>query len=312
MEIHTPSNNKFKKSLNKINNTEEKEKLVYKFKIFDNNPKLHNYAGKYYLINLNNINKQISLQKNGLKLKNLPPIKIKDEIKFTNTLEYSKERNILDNEKYNNTEDNRSKTVSKIFISLSPKKCRNQNNNTIGHKSISTLTESFNFNFEKKKQYYENIIKKINDRYFVKKSTMKYLSTLFYDPYEARDIKYVNLSRIKDKKKIEINNYNDKQKRNKNNLFRINRNLHRKKININVINSVDEKYKDNYNDPYKLNKSNLVEKLKNLKIKKSKELVNNAINDVLTTRRCNQLYFDKIRKDCDYNYNEIGISKYSE
>ena len=141
---------------------------------------------------------------------------------------------------------------------------------------------------------------------------MKYLSTLFYDPYEARDIKYINLSRIKDKKKIEINNYNDKQKRNKNNLFRINRNLHRKKIIRNVINSVDEKYKDNYNDPYKLNKFNLLEKLKNLKIKKSKELVNNAINDVLTTRRCNQLYFDKIRKDCDYNYNEIGFSKYSE
>ena len=63
-------------------------------------------------------------------------------------------------------------------------------------------------------------------------------------------------------------------------------------------------------DSYKLNKSNVNEKLKyfrDTKLRKAKNRVNHAYKDLLKNKQKNLLFFNNIRKTCDYKYDDFGF-----
>ena len=280
-----------------------KNKILYKFKILDNNPKLYNHINRCYLINLNISNKKFfSLQKNKLKKYNptkLPLITLND---YSNqnfkTITLSNSKKILDNQIYKYSENNESNTI--------PINYDKPYKNKINFKSTISLTEtSSNKNNNNMKKYNE-IIDKINQRYFAKNSTMKFLSNIFNDK-ENHDLKMINLSKIKNKKPKEIDN-NEKNnikinKVNKNSSY-FDKMPMRKKLN-----SFNEKSCDNaIIDMHKINRSILEERLKKfkyLKLKKSKMMVDNAIKDLLKEKEKNLVYIENFRKSCDFKFEDF-------
>ena len=65
---------------------------------------------------------------------------------------------------------------------------------------------------------------------------------------------------------------------------------------------------DNYNDVYKLNKLTIDEKLKNfkeLKIKKCKNLIDNALKDLIKAKEKNFIFIENFRKSCDFKYEDF-------
>ena len=308
MEIKSPSNNSSEKKNNKMNKSDKKSKLCYKFKIMDNNPKLSNYIGKYYLINLNpSLKKNFSVQKNKINLKNLPQINLKKSNNFSNSISISKSNKFFDNKKYKFSEDSESKIVPKIYVSLSTKKYNNISNDKYTHKNLVALTESNEDSNLNKKYSNEEIMKKINERYFVRKSTMKYLSDLFYGEKDLHDLRMINLKKIKDKNQNEIFNYKNKRLQDTYNIFKYNRDSNKKTRNNYKINSFYDKSKEKPNELYKLN----YDDIRDLKIKKNKYLVDNAVNRLMKTRKKSDLYFENFRKTCDFKYEDLDFMKYS-
>ena len=102
-----------KSNIENFNKNKNRNKILYKFKILNNNPKLHNHINKYYLINLNISNKKFfSLPKNRLNKYNptkLPLITLNDNINQNfKTITLSNSKKILENQKYKFSENNES------------------------------------------------------------------------------------------------------------------------------------------------------------------------------------------------------------
>ena len=303
MEIKSSSNNSSEKKNNKFNKSGNKSRLFFKFKIMDDNPKLSNYMGKYYLINLNPLlKKNFSVKKNKINIKNLPPINLKQSNNFSQTISLSKSNKFFDNKEYKFCEDSESRIIPKNYVSLSTKKNNNINTDKFANKNFISLTESNEYNKNNKKYTYEEIMKRINERYFVRKSTMKYLAELFYGPQELHDLKMINLKKIKGKNEKEIFNYKNKyQILDKNNVKDSNKIMNNK-----IINSFYDKNKEKSFDHYKLNYEDMLY----LKFKKNKNLLINAVDNLMKTKKNNQKYFENLRKTCDFKYENLDIIKY--
>ena len=291
MEINSLSSRSKENKKDKDNET--KSKFLYKFKILNDSPQSNKYMGKCYLVNINSsLRKNFSVDKNKNKL---PPITIKERSnKVLNTITLSEGKKIYRDRKF----------PLKHFISYSTKRFEIANKNELNHQSLESLTES---NVYDKKAVYDEIMKKINERYFIKKSTVKYLTSLFFGSYENRDIKYVNLSKIKGRGEREIHSYQYNQIGKTNNLLK-NKLVEYKKSGL--YNNKEKK-----NDFYYLNKSYVDKRLKyyrDSKIRKVKNSVNHAIKDVMENRQKNLLFFDNIRKSCDYKYDDLGFINYCD
>jgi hypothetical protein len=262
--------------------------------------------GKCYLVNINSpLKKTFSVDKNKNNLSKLPPIMIKENNnKLLSSITLSEGRKLKDSNHYTLNSDRGKKFPIKNLMSYSSKRFNSTDKNNFNHKSSVTLTEE---SINDRKAAYEEILRKINEKYFLKKSTVQYLTSLFFGPYETRDIKYVNLSKIKCKPEAEHNyRYNKIEKTN--NLFK-----------INLVNKKKSDIYDNNNekqsDFYKLNKSYVDERLKyfrDSRIKKVKNHVNHAINDLMRNRKKNLLFFDSMRKSCDYKYDDLGFVNYCD
>ena len=289
------------------NKKKTQNKILYKFHIRNNKSCHHNFMGKCYLVNIDFLNgKNLTLAKNKTKLEKLPIINIKDNKPSLNTnIILSKIRKTLPNKIESFYEKNEFKTIPiNLKIIHDQTKAYQKKNN---YKSTISLTESsgssrINNNHNK----YDDIIEKINQRYFMKKSSIKYLTKLFFGNNEIHDLKVVNLSKIKDKKQNEIND-NLKNKIKYNNKSKYNSYFRRKLFNKR-INSFNENKDENMNYIYTLNKSNankILKNYQNLKIKESKILVDNALKDLLKEKEKNLIYIENFRKSCDFKYEDF-------
>lgn len=298
MEINLLSNRSKENKIDK--NDETKSKLLYKFKILDDSPKSNKYMGQYYLVNINSsLKKNFSVDKNKNKL---PPIMVKESNnKLFNSITFS-DKKLKDCTNYKLNSDRDKKFPMKNFISHSTKKFRNTGKHIFNYKSSVALTEG---NSNGRKALYEEVIRKINERYFIKKSTVQYLTSLFFGSSEAHDLKYIHLSKIKGKREKgkEIYNYKYLQMGKANNLLKNNLSGQKKS---DIYDNSNEKSSDSY----KLNKSNVNEKLKyfrDTKLRKAKNRVNHAYKDLLKNKQKNLLFFNNIRKTCDYKYDDFGF-----
>ena len=298
MEINLLSNRSKENKIDK--NDESKSKLLYKFKISDRSRKSNKYMGQYYLVNINSsLKKNFSVDKNKNKL---PPIMIKESNnKLFNSITFS-DKKLKDSTNYKLNSDRDKKFPMKNFISHSTKKFRNTGKNIFNYKSAVALTEG---NSNGRKALYEEVIRKINERYFIKKSTVQYLTSLFFGSSEAHDLKYIHLSKIKGKreKEKEIYNYKNLQMGKAINLLKNNLSGQKKS---DIYDNNNEKS----SDFYKLNKSNANEKLKyfrDTKLRKAKNRINHAYKDLLKNKQKNLLFFNNIRKTCDYKYDDFGF-----
>ena len=304
MNLHSKS---FENINNKNNFNNTKSKILYKFNIMDNNTMQHNYMGKCYLINFNNIKKKyLSLPKNNSKPEKLPLINLREYNPCLKTVTFRKNKDSFDYYKYKFTNNNQLKTIPTYSNFNKKNKSNISNISNNKYKSSVTLSESFNNikNKTKNLEYYNNIINKINQKYFVKHSTIDYLNNLFFGNSENHDLKVIKLSKIKDNKKsykknlqIELNKNISKNNQIFDNKFR------RKKINS---------YKDINSekpfDRYKPNKSNLDELLKNfqnMKIKKCKILVDDVLKDLKKAKEKNLIYIENFKKSCDFQYEDF-------
>ena len=306
MENNTASKSYFKNIINRNSSKDIKNKIIYKFNIMDNNPKSQNHNGKCYLINLNFLTKNnFSLPKKKVKKKDdkLPLITLNENKTNLNTLSFSKSNKELDNKNYKLTEKNESKTIPINFNIKQNKRYKTKKN----YKRAISLTEPYeHLNYENKK--YNDIINKINERYFVKNSTLKYLNKLFFGNNGRNDLKVVNLCKIKekDKKQNEIN-YNKNDNLKLNSIYEYKSYLNKKPI-YKKFNSFNENLNDNTNEFNKICKSNLDEKIKSfqlLKIKKCKNLVDSALKDLMKTREKNLIFIENFRKSCDFKYEDF-------
>jgi len=305
MENYTVSKSYFKNIIkkDKNKNNEIKNKILYKFKIMDNNPKIHNHLRKNYFINLNTLTKNnFSLPKTKINddMKDLPLINSKDNKINFNTITISKSRKELDNKEYNLIKNNDLKTIT-INSNLNHTKIYKNKNN---FKSSISLTEPFE-NLKNENKKYNDIINKINERYFIKNSTIRYLNNLFNVNNERNDLKVVNLSKIK--KQNEINFKKNNNNLNLNKIYEYKSYINKKPIHK-KINSFTKKINENNNDKYKLNKSSLDEKLKHfqqLKIKNCKNLVDIALKDLMKTKEKNLVFIENFRKSCDFKFEDF-------
>ena len=299
--------NKTSKSISAELNYRNKthNKILYKFQIKNNNSNHHNYIGKCYLVNINFLSgKNTSFPKNKTKPEKLPIINIKENKPNLNTITSSKNCKTLNNYKLKLSEKNESKTIPfNLKLIHNQTKGYQKNNN---YKSTTSLTES-SVNLKKDNHNkYNDIIERINQKYFMKKATINYLTNLFFGNNEIHDLKVVNLSKIKDKKQNEIN-YNLKSNIKYNSISKYNSYFRRKPLNK-KLNSFNEKNYENINDIYKLSKLNVSERLKNfknLKIKQSKELVDNALKDLIKAKEKNLIYIENFRKSYDFKFEDF-------
>lgn len=305
MEINSLTSRSRENKINKKIGT--KTKFLYKFKILNDSPQANKYMGKCYLVNINSpLKKTFSVEKNKNKL---PPIMIKEtNNKLLNTISLSEDRKLKDSIHYQLNSDRGKRFPIQNNISSSVRRLNNTDKNMPNHNSSVTLTEAQRI--KDRKAAYEEILKKINERFFLKKATVQYLTSLFFGPYETRDIKYVNLSKIKDKKEKEkeMHNYRYNQNEKTNNLFKNNLVCQRK-------HDLYDNSKEKQSGLYKLNKSYVDERLKyfrNSKIRKVKNRVNQAINDLMKNRKKNLYLFDSMRKSCDYKYDDLGFVNYCD
>ena len=311
MENNTILKSYFKNLTNKDKNKETKNKILYKFKIMDNNPKMNNHRGKCYLININFLTKNnFSLPKANTKIKNktekLPLINSKDSItnlNNLNTISFSKTRKELNNERHNLTK-NKLKTISLNFNLNHTNTNRYKNKKNL--KSSISLTEPHE-RIKNENKKFNDIINRINERYFIKNSTVRYLNNLFFGENGRNGLKVVNLSKIKAKNQNDINFNIDNNKLKKNKIYEYKSYINKKLIHKR-LNSFNEKMNDNYNDVYKLNKLTIDEKLKNfkeLKIKKCKNLIDNALKDLIKAKEKNFIFIENFRKSCDFKYEDF-------
>ena len=306
MESFSVSKSYFEKLSENNNSPDNKNKILYKFKIMSKNPKYHNQIGKCYLININFTTKgNLSQTKIRKKHEKLPLIKIRDNPSNLNTFTATKTREPINKEKFKLTINNEYKTIPLTFEPNNSQKRYNYKNQRNKNSSTS-LTESsaYSKKVNEKKTKYMDIMNKINERYFVKNSTMKFLTSLFFGSNDMHDLKYVNLSRIKDKKPQDIN-INNKRYSSFNNTSKYNYKLN-KRFQHKKRDSLNEKI--NENDFLKINRSNIKEKIKkfkNLKLKKCKELVDGALKDLIKTKEKNLIYIENFRKSCDFKFEDF-------
>ena len=313
MENNKTSKINFRSLSKNSNKSEVKNKILYKFKIIDDNRKKQKSIGKCYLINLEfMINNNYSLPKKNNKLKNLPPIKLKENnfniITSSNLSKIGKKEDTLSSIKKN--EINKSKTINLDFNYINSSINNNNErykNNKNYYKSSISLTDSYG-NLKKenwnRNNDYNNFIEKINSRYFAKFSTINYLTNLFFGDSLSHDLKYVNLSKIKGKKRKE-NYTNEINNLKMNNFDKYNLYFNKKPFNKKLIN---EKNNENPYEVFRINKSNLDEKIKKfkkMKLKKCKDLVDNAIQELKTTKENNLIYIENFRKSCDFKYEDF-------
>ena len=304
MEINSLTSRSKENKVDK--NIQTKTKFLYKFKILNDSPQSNKYIGKCFLVNINSpLKKTFSVDKNKHNLSKLPPIMIKESTnKLLNTITLSEGRKLKNSIHYKLNSDRGKRFPTKNFISYSTKRLNNTDKNIFNHKSSVTLTED---NINDRKAAYEEVLRKINERYFLKKSTVQYLTSLFFGSYETRDIKYVNLSKIKGKAE-EIQNYRYNKMEKTNNLFKNNLVAQKK-------GDLYDNNKERQSGLYKINKSYVDERYKyfrDLKIRKVKSRVSHAINDLMRNRKKNLLFFDNMRKSCDYKYDDLGFVNYCD
>lgn len=292
-------------NLGKKNNTKEiKNKILYKFQIIDNNLSHHNYKGKCYFLNLKNnlTSKQFSFSKIKSRPGKLPIINLKDyNLRNINTITLSNSKKTLESKEYKYSENNEIKTTLINSYNV-PNHFKEYNNkkeyrNSLSFKELSRIL---------KKEKVKKIMEKMNQRYFLKNSTMKYLTSLFYGNPEMHDLKVVNLSKIKGEKQ-NYNNYMERNNLKLNNTSKNNSYFGKRTINKR-FNYFNEKAFENSIDDYKVKKLNLDEKIKsfhNLKMKKCKMLVNSALKDIIKTKKDNLACIENFRKDCDFKYEDF-------
>ena len=259
--------------------------------------KKKNFIGQCFLIDINSFpEKKIQKPKAMRKLDKLPSILVKDSTKIINTLSLQKSKSqskkqifqpnlVLNNQSsplYKNTLD-----VNSSFDN------KNKHNKKIKESNI-LQTES-------KKDYVPDaFVKRINELYYPKLSTIKYLTNLF-DDNEKNDLKVINLSKIKVKNRRQslfIKDLISKEYNNK----RYRMNIKNKKIS-----SFDEKNNQQINNAYKLTKAQLDKQLSNfhkLKIKMCKNKVKETLDDLMKLKNKNMAYVENFKKLCDFKFDD--------
>ena len=155
-------------------------------------------------------------------------------------------------------------------------------------------------NDSKKNNIPDSFVKRINELYYPKLSTIKYLTNLF-DDSEKNDLKKINLKKIKGNKR-RSSVYMKEDYLQSNFIHRYRQGIKNRKVN-----SLDEKNNEVINNPYKLTKSQLENQLKKfhkLKIKMCKNKVNETINDLMKLKNKNKVYIEKFKKSCDFQFDD--------
>lgn len=307
MEI-TLHSKSFENIKDKNNLNINKPRILYKFNIMNSIPIQNNYMGRCYLIKYHSLtNKDLSSPKTIKKPEKLPLIKIKEDRPRLKTITFTNSRKIFNDIKDKNAitdNNNESKTIP--IRSYYNNKTLTFSNSNRYYKN-NTLTHSFkNINTIKNKDYYNQIINKINERYFAKKSTFKYLNDLFYGSGENHNLKFVNLSRIKEEEKgrkddIQINIRNLKQQLKTIHKYNDKNKYYKSK-------KLTEGIYENPVDKYRINKMSLDEQLKNyknLRIKRCKILVNDVLKEIRQTKEKNNIYIENFRKSCDFKFDDF-------
>ena len=279
--METIKEEKLNKKDESSNKSETKSKILYKFKISENSSNKNNFMGKCFLINLNSLpEKKIQKNRGMRKLDKLPSILIKESSKRINTLSLQKsksqsKKNIIHPSLAINNQ------ISPQYLNtINNHSSYDQHNNN--QNNINPITMP---NDSKKNNIPDSFVKRINELYYPKLSTIKYLTNLF-DDSEKNDLKKINLKKIKGNKR---------------------RHRYRQGIKNRKVNSLDEKNNEVINNPYKLTKSQLENQLKKfhkLKIKMCKNKVNETINDLMKLKNKNKVYIEKFKKSCDFQFDD--------
>ena len=325
----------FLKKINKNENKKEKEKenkILTNFNLTNNSPSHHNTTGKCFLVNLkfisNNVTSSLPKAKTTIKNKTAKTSDIFPAINFNqnnlplntinpiHSMSLTKNKKTKKLKKFNtDTENNKYKTINlELNLNLTANNKNNSNNSLINNKnktnySNNTSLSQSNYFLATKKRINE-IIEKINKRYFVQLTTINYLNDIFYGNKYNQDIKYVDLSKIKIRKNKDI--YDDENNNFKiSNISRYKSNAKKIKLNKGInkrINTFSERIRDNSNEIYNYNKINVNERIKKfryLKMNKCKEMVNNALKDLIKTRENNLNYMENFKKSCDFKYEDF-------
>jgi hypothetical protein len=290
-----------------------KSKILYKFNIMNNIPVQNKYIGKCYLVRFHSLtNKDLSSPKTINKLDKLPLIKIKEHQENKPSLKaitFTDSRKVLKGYKYKNnfTENNNESKTIPIQSYYNNKTINISNSNRRNYYKNNTLTHSFkNINTIKNRDYYNKIINKINEKYFAKSTTLKYLNDLFFGTNESHNLKFVNLSRIKKEEKIKDDSIPINVRHLSYKLKTINTNT--RQYPFNKTKKFTEKSCEKPGDKYKINKNNLDEQLKNfqnLKIKKCKILVDDVLKEIRKTKEKNNIYIENFRKSCNLMFEDF-------
>ena len=307
------------KNENENNKNSQKNKILYKFQILNTSPKKEKLLNKCYLINLDFITKNNMSVKDKIRKTNpnksqdtksskLPLIKFKQKSIPLNTLTSSTKK-ISDDTSINRIINNGPKTIQVDLISsfmnpLDPAKTAK--NNKSGE-SLNDSNEQLITDLNNNRKRINDIIEKINQRYFIRKSTVKYLTNLFFDG--NRDLKYVNLSKIKGRRQPECYFYKNKNTITKNEIYRNNYNLYNKKMTQKkVYNTFKGKTIDRSQESNKVIISHLNKKLKSfhdLRIKQCKQLVDNTLNDLNKKKQKNLIFIENFKKSCDFKFDDF-------
>jgi len=294
--METIKEEKLNKKDESSNKSETKSKILYKFKISENSSNKNNFMGKCFLINLNSLpEKKIQKNRGMRKLDKLPSILIKESSKRINTLSLEKSKS--------QSKKNIIHPTLAINNQISPQYLNTINNHSSydQHKNIQNNINPITMpNDSKKNNIPDSFVKRINELYYPKLSTIKYLTNLF-DDSEKNDLKKINLKKIKGNKR-RSSVYMKEDYLQSNFIHRYRQGIKNRKVN-----SLDEKNNEVINNPYKLTKSQLENQLKKfhkLKIKMCKNKVNETINDLMKLKNKNKVYIEKFKKSCDFQFDD--------
>ena len=277
-----------------------KTKILYKFQIVEEKNSPHTHMGKNYFISLNSLVKKEE-PKNKTKL---PLLTTKEKHKKSKTIEFLDFMPKSTNYNQNNYDDQES-TEQKL-IAFSTKKIFN--NKIYGTNGVILQTESPEFIIKNNhKNNYDEIVEKYNRKYFIKRSTVRYLTKLFFENSDNHDLKVVGIGKIKGKQEKQSNP--KKEKRHKTNYYKKNDIRNRLFTQRLCTKIKSEEKAKKYIKTNKSNLDKLLQSYKENKINISKKLVNDALKDLYKIKEKNIKYFKNFKDLCDRELDDLNNKK---
>lgn len=278
-------------------------KILYKFQIVEEKNVPHTHMGKCYFISLKSLAKQeeekLKSKSSQKKLPMLTSPKVRRNSRIIDFVEFLPKSKIYDRLNSDDLE-----LSDKKLIDYSNKGIFN--NKIYGTNGVVLQTASPEFIIKTNhKNNYDEIVDKINRKYFIKRSTVRYLTKLFFDHKDHHGLKVVGVGKIKGKD--EKNLADRHHKKNKLNIYRnyiqtgnrlfTHRECHKNK-------SEDKNYK-----MIPTNRSNLAKLLRSYKedrINRSKKLVDDVLKDLYKIKEKNVKFFKEFKKLCDKEFDDFN------